>query len=66
MKNKFFLGVVIFFLVTFFAFFFRLFRPLVGVAVRPVSHLAAVRVQESAVLSVESIKNVDAKVEETI
>lgn len=61
MKNKFFLGVVIFFLVTFFAFFFRLFRPFVGVTVKPVGHIAAVSVQQSAVLDVEAIRNVDVK-----
>ncbi len=61
MKNKFFLGVVIFFLVTFFAFFFRLFRPFVGVTLRPVGQIAAGRVLESAVLDVEAVRNVDVK-----
>ena len=64
MKSKFFVGVVIFFLVTFFAFFFRLFRPFVGVVVNPVRQAVAVSVQRSAVIGVtESNKSVAVSVE---
>ena len=45
MKNKFFFGVVIFFLVTIFAFFFGLFRPFVGFVLRPMSQSVATAVR---------------------
>lgn len=67
MKSKFFVGVVIFFLVTFFAFFFRLFRPFVGVVVSPVNQTVVASVKRTAVAGVaESNKSVDVRVEKNI
>jgi hypothetical protein len=67
MRKKFFYGVVIFFMVTFFVFFFRLFRPFVGVVVRPVSQTVTVTVPRSAMVDVaELIKNLEANVDKSI
>ncbi|HEY6805861.1 MAG TPA: hypothetical protein VI306_19935 [Pyrinomonadaceae bacterium] len=58
MRNKFFFGVVIFFLVTFFAFCFNVFRPFVGVIVTP-GIKTDVTAQMLHVVDTESIKSAD-------